>query len=201
MLLERAVPGIALKSYFPEQDEESTRITAELIKQLHRAPLPKHGANQAFPHIRDWLMVLDNDNTAIPEQYLKKARQLRDILLQTSSASVLLHGDLHHDNILKNHNAWIAIDPKGVIGDPVYEVVAFIRNPIPELHTSVMDPVAIIKKHIHDFAMLLDMDERRIQDWCYVQSILSWVWAIEDGSDCDYFFKKQKINLSILGEI
>jgi streptomycin 6-kinase len=29
----------------------------------------------------------------------------------------------------------------------------------------------------------LDLDTERISDWCFVQSALSWIWALEDGSD------------------
>lgn len=47
----------------------------------------------------------------------------------------MLHVDLHHDNILQNGNEWLVIDPKGVVGEPAYEVAAFIHNPMPELLT------------------------------------------------------------------
>lgn len=40
LLLECAVPGISLKSYFPEKDDEAINITAQVIKRLHKAPIP-----------------------------------------------------------------------------------------------------------------------------------------------------------------
>ena len=44
---------------------------------------------------------------------------------------VLLHGDLHHQNILFNENkGWKAIDPKGIIGVPVMELARFLDNQI-----------------------------------------------------------------------
>lgn len=54
-----------------------------------------------FQKITDWLLALDNVSQ-IPEKFLKKAKQYRDALLSTSDKPVLLHGDLHQDNILKN---------------------------------------------------------------------------------------------------
>ncbi len=98
LLLERAMPGTSLKDYFPNQEQESIEIACGVMKKLHQASIPE-GHN--FPHIKDWLKALDKDWN-IPKHYLQKARKLRDQLLQTSELDVLLHGDLHHDNILQN---------------------------------------------------------------------------------------------------
>src|SRR5439155_2704170 len=59
--------------------------------------------------------------------YLEKARYFRDNLLE-NSVPVLLHGDLHPENILQNGKDWVVIDPKGVIGPPIHEVWAFIMD-------------------------------------------------------------------------
>jgi streptomycin 6-kinase len=40
LLLECAVPGVSLKSYFPKNDDEAIKITANVIKRLHKAPIP-----------------------------------------------------------------------------------------------------------------------------------------------------------------
>lgn len=178
LLLECAVPGISLKSHFPEKDDEAINITANVIKRLHKAPIP---STHAFTHIKDWLSALDS-NLKIPAQYLQKARQLRDNLLKTLAKEVLLHGDLHHDNILKNSNDWVVIDPKGVIGEPAYEVAAFIRNPIPELLNHA-DAPNIIHNRVARFAELLELPSQRILDWCFVQAVLSWAWSLEDNLD------------------
>ena len=176
LLLECAVPGVSLKSHFPEKDDGAINITANVIKRLHQVPIPSH---HPFPHIKDWLAVLDSD-LKIPAQTLQKARELRDQLLKTAASDVLLHGDLHHDNILQNGNDWVVIDPKGVIGESAYEVAAFIRNPMPELLTHA-DAPNIIHNRITRLAGLLELPSQRILDWCFVQAVLSWVWAIEDG--------------------
>lgn len=182
LLLERAVPGTSLKSYFPDREQESIEIACKVMKKLHQANIPE---DHTFPHIKDWLTTLDKDWN-IPKHYLQKARKLRDQLLQTSEVDVLLHGDLHHDNILQNVNDWVVIDPKGVIGEPAYEVAAFIRNPIPELLTHA-DAPNIIQGRITRFAELLELPSQRILDWCFVQAVLAWAWALEDGCDTTYF--------------
>ena len=60
---------------------------------------------------------------------MEKAETLFSELIESMSAPVLLHGDLHHYNILSAvRKPWLAIDPKGVVGEVEYEVGAFVRN-------------------------------------------------------------------------
>ena len=193
LLLECAVPGVSLRSYFPEKDDEAINITAHVIKRLHKAPIP---SPHQFPHVKDWLAVLDSD-LKIPAQTLQKARELRDQLLKTAAPDILLHGDLHHDNILQNGNNWVAIDPKGVIAEPAYEVAAFIRNPIPELLTHDNAPNIIHNRITRFSEFLIELPSQRILDWCFVQAVLSWMWAIEDGCDTNYFERTTRILVDI----
>ncbi len=181
LITERAIPGTSLNTYFPNNDDQSIVILCRVIARLHQAPIAN---NHHFPTLRDWLAVFEQP-LAIPERYLNKARMLRDKLLNTSTKTVLLHGDLHHDNLLQHDNDWMVIDPKGVVGDPVYEVCAFIRNPIPDL-LAVEDPNAIINNRISQCAAMLGYAEQRIRDWFYVDSILSWAWQLQDGLDSSY---------------
>lgn len=206
LLLERVVPGTSLKSYFPNQENESIDIACEVMRRLHQANIP---VTHNFPHIKDWLTALDRHCEELATKqsragsprfarddvllnYLQKARKLRDQLLKTSASDVLLHGDLHHDNILQNGNDWMVIDPKGVIGEPAYEVAAFIRNPIPELLNHA-DAPNIIHNRITFFAKIMELPSQRIIDWYFVQAVLAWVWALEDGCDASYFEQLTKI--------
>jgi streptomycin 6-kinase len=187
LILERAISGISLKSYFPTKESEAIEITCNVIKKLHQAPIPK----KKVPHVKDWLAALDREQN-IPSVYLKKARKLKDELLQTSIKQVLLHGDLHHDNIVQNDNGWLIIDPKGVIGEQAYEVCAFIRNPLQELSSS-KHIVNIINNRITHFTNILNLDFMRIKDWCFVQSVLAWIWALENNCNTKYFKRLTEI--------
>lgn len=170
LLLERAIPGVSLKSYFPQKEDDTINIVCKLIIKLHQAPIP---LNHSFPHIRDWLSALDK-HWALPLNYLERARQLRETLLNLKQKQVLLHGDLHHDNILQNGNDWIMIDPKGVIGPAVCEIWPFVFNP------QEMSKEFILNR-IHLFSKILSIDKNLIISWCFVQSILSWIWDLEDN--------------------
>jgi streptomycin 6-kinase len=188
LLLERALPGASLKSYFPNKDVESIKIASDAMAKLHQAKIPTF---HNLSHIRDWLSVLDKE-WEIPHHYLQEARQLRHTLLQTSEPNVLLHGDLHHDNILQNGDDWLVIDPKGVIGDKTYEIGAFIRNPMPDL-LDLDNAPSIIRYRITHFAKYLELSESRILDWCFIQAVLAWVWALEDHCSADHFKRLIKI--------
>src|SRR5665647_1430586 len=115
LLLQRLVPGKSLQEHVPQGCLKAIEIACHAMKKLHRAPVPQEGH---FPHIRDWLSILDKD-WSIPSAHIQRARKLKQQLLQTHASPVLLHGDLHRDNILSNGDGWVVIDPKGVIGFPI----------------------------------------------------------------------------------
>ncbi|MFH1832061.1 MAG: aminoglycoside phosphotransferase family protein, partial [bacterium] len=180
LLLERAVPGQTLKTLFPEQDKQATKIACEIIRDLHS--IQKQPEPNKFQKLSDWLKIFDKEFD-IPEKYLNKAKNLSTQLLATTTKTVFLHGDLHHDNILSyGPNTWVAIDPKGIIGDPVYDVGPFIRNPWPQI-LEHHDVKKIIHERVNFFADYFGFDKQRIIDWVYVQAILSACWAIEDNGN------------------
>ena len=178
LLLERAIPGTPLKSYFPSKDKEAIEIACKVIQRLHEAPLPPVQSN--FPHIQDWLTILDQNWDGIPNHYLNKARLLKNKLLKESNSSVLLHGDLHYDNILKNAEDWLVIDPKGVIGDPIYEVGCLIREPLAEL-LKQSDQNTILNHRIHIICDHFKLDKTKIIEWTFVQCVMACCWFLEDN--------------------
>lgn len=100
--------------------------------------------------------------------------ELRRQLLETPHARVLLHGDLHHYNVLLHGGRWCSIDPKGVVGDPAFEPSAFLRNPydrFPDEDLSVMQ-----RERIAIFAKELDLDPWRIWAWGLVANVLGCSW-------------------------
>lgn len=171
LLLQRAVPGISLKHYFPKQGTESLEIACRVMKKLHRASIPE-GHN--FPHVKNWLVILDEE-WALPTDYLQKARKLRDRFLCSSESEVLLHGDLHHDNILQEDGDWVVIDPKGVIGWPINEVWAFILD---------------LQRDIPWVARYFNFKVQDVFDWYFIHVMLAACWNLEDKLDPIYFLEK-----------
>lgn len=167
LLLERAVPGNLLKNNLPK--ENRIEIACKVIERLHQAPV---ASKEGFPAIEEWLAAVDKE-WDLPKDHLERARKLKKKLIKKDSGrKVLLHGDLHQENILSNGNDWVVIDPKGVLGDPIHEVWACVENPA------------------HDLRFLATYFGYSLQDiveWYYVRLILASCWQAEDDLDASRF--------------
>lgn len=91
-----------------------------------------------------------------------------------------LHGDLHHDNIIEGPRDWLAIDPKGVLGDPAFDAANMLYNPL-ERDDLCLAPDRIA--HMAEvFAKVLDQDPRHILDHAIAYGCLSAAWHEADGN-------------------
>lgn len=162
LLLEKLSPSTSLKTYLPSRREEAIEIACQTTKRLHKAPLPK---NIDLPTIEERFSLLDKE-WLISQDYLILARKFRDEIFAKNHIRKILHGDLHHDNIIQDGNFWKVIDPHGVIGFPINEVWAFVYD---------MD------KDIPFIAKCFDFKISDVQKCCFMHSVLSAVWAVEDN--------------------
>jgi streptomycin 6-kinase len=90
----------------------------------------------------------------------------------------LLHGDLHHFNILAaRRRPWLAIDPKGLAGEAAYEVGALLRNPDPRLYTDSQ----VQRRRVDVLHQELGFEKDRILGWGVAQAVLSAWWNFEDS--------------------
>jgi streptomycin 6-kinase len=127
------------------------------------------------------IVQLRENSWGISREYVETAYKTAQWLLKTTDQSVLLHGDLYHDNILySDTSGWVVIDLKGVVGDPVYDIVTALSSPLSEL-LQHKNPKNIIEERIVFVAQQLSYSEDRIRKWLYVKSVLSWLWALEDN--------------------
>ncbi len=170
LYLEKAVPGDLLSTVVAAgRDDEATGIAAAVMKSLWR-PVPKKAL---FPTIEEWTEpLLRPAPRVIPPALLDRARGLRADLLTSQAAAVLLHGDLHHDNILKaTREPWLAIDPKGIIGEPCFDTGPVLRNANPNRRR-----VELLSDH-------LGFDRARVRAWAFVQAVLAAIWEWEDTGE------------------
>lgn len=185
LLLERAVPGEALTSLFPYNDRKATAIAADLLQKLHKSVIL---STSCFQSLDDVLSDLHKDFSELAP-FIVYARTLRKKLLSNKNNQVLLHGDFHHGNIVSaSDSQWVAIDPEGIVGSPLYDVALFIRNPLKELVNTVQAQT-IIATRIQDFAQLLGYSEQSIYEWTYLQAVISAYWSLEDGLDAGNHIK------------
>lgn len=179
-LLERLEPGEQLVKLVKHgRDAEATNILAEVIAKLanHEAPI-------SCPTVTDGGRAFDrylqSGDEQIPREVVEEAREMYDELASSQRQTMLLHGDLQHYNVLyDNERGWLAIDPKGVIGELEYELNALLRNPI-ELPDFFANPITI-NRRLETLTTTLHLDYSRALRWSYAQSILSAIWDIEDG--------------------
>lgn len=182
MLLERLQPGISLLHM--EDDAKATSIAASVMRQLWRPVPQKH----PFPSVQDWgkgftrlRQKYGGGSGPFPPVLLEEAETLFAELSASMAEPVLLHGDLHHDNILSaTRQPWLAIDPKGLIGEPAYEVGAWLHNPLPQL-LNMPQPGRILARRIDQFTEELGLERTRVRDWGMSQAVLSAWWGIEDS--------------------
>lgn len=174
LLLERLLPGRTLAERGLERDNDATDVALRLMRSLHAAP-----PVAPLPSLEEWTRGIERAAAAgFAPSLAPLAVRLRDKLLATSPAPVLLHGDLHHFNILEATRApWLAIDPKGVAGDPAYEPAPFLYNPADAV-LAAPDARQLLARRIERFAGALP--RQRVVDWAFVYGVLSAWWSFED---------------------
>lgn len=180
ILLERLEPGEQLVELVRRgKDEEATEILAQVMRQMAHHVAPKQ-----CPTVLDWAQgfdrYLNTGDQKIPPCLVYEARELYQNLNASAATTMLLHGDLQHYNVLCDlKRGWVAIDPKGVVGELEYEVGAILRNPMerPDLFTST----ETIERRIGCLAKMLELNYDRALAWAFAQAVLSAIWDVEDG--------------------
>lgn len=179
LLLEQAIPGTLLKENYLNHIEDSIYIYANVVKKLSSLPKP----NTHDRHAYTWCATIDNiDDMRIKTEYIDKAKELRDYLLSSSVHETLCHGDLHLENIIHHNNNWLAIDPKGILGELAFEAAAFDL-----LNTSDWDePKNLTNKVNYRLSLLansLEISKDRLLAWIFLRVLISIQWFIEDKGD------------------
>jgi streptomycin 6-kinase len=182
LLLERIIPGRAIVEL--DDDEKSTLITCRLIRHLQE--VDAHALN--MPKVESWgrgfarhRAQYAGGSGPIKESMLAKAEGLFSELSASTEKEVLLHGDLHHWNILSaKRQPWLAIDPKGVVGDPAYEAGAWLRNPVTAIQAGDISEVLLARRVDH-FVNELSFERSRVIGWAFAQALLAACWSFEDG--------------------
>lgn len=175
ILMERLQPGHTLKALVKSgHDDNATKIICELIRNIQKYQLTIY----QFKPLSTLYTNFSKLDGYFDKKMLSKAKSLFNDLT-SESPSVILHGDLHHDNILLSYHTWKVIDPHGYSGDPAYEVGAMIYNPLdcfPNTH-SVQQ---IISRRLKILSDELPFDMQRIKAWAFCKTILSIAWTFED---------------------
>ena len=187
-LLEHVTPGTPIVEI---DDGEATRIAARLMHRLWRPPPKTH----AFPSLSDWgeafhlLRARHGGGTGdLPAEAVERGEALYSALVATQAQPIVLHGDLHHCNILSGEREpWLVIDPHGVVGEPAFEVGAWLRNPAGDPGDSEeacfllnqRDVPSILTRRLDIFSEELALPRDRLRDWGIAFATLSACWSDE----------------------
>lgn len=183
LLLARARPGTPLAD--ERDDERATHVAARSMKTLWRAapttdlliPVSLWG-QQRLSLERDALP------SALDAALAPRAHDLLRELLNAPNKPVLLHGDVHPWNLLRvGDEAYGAIDPKGCYGDPLYEVIAWLRN-WPAGLDHFPNPSDAMQKRVEWLSHELGYPVEQIAAWGFAGLFLdAWHDSLRNPSD------------------
>ncbi|MBO8157744.1 MAG: hydrogenase expression protein HypB [Bacillaceae bacterium] len=187
LLMERITPGTMLA--LQKDDKQATRIATQVMKKIWK-PAPLKCCLPTTLKREESLATLINEYPEgigpIQLKTLEEALDIFKYMNQQMETRYLLHGDLHHYNILKaSGESWVAIDPKGLIGEREYDVIQFLLNKLPEGEVA-----SAIQNRMEIFADELNLNFQKIALWGYAHSVLATAWTVQDdGSYDEIFFK------------
>jgi streptomycin 6-kinase len=166
------------------RDDEASRIICNVVAQIHA---PRLRPPPALIPLAEWFQAL---RLAVTKYHGCRGYQgdygyifpacaaIADRLLQAPQDVVVLHGDIHHRNILDFGNrGWLAIDPKHIVGERGFDYANLFCNP--ELET-VRAPGRMVRQ-LQVVAEAAGLERARLLQWIVAYAGLSAAWFLEDG--------------------
>lgn len=182
-LMERVRPGRTFREASPGSRRSDMRL--DIFAQLGRPcdavdGLPRYGewVDRAFSRFRE---QFDGDHPF--RQHIDRARAL---FVDIEDEAWLLHGDLHHENLLADeHRGWIAIDPKGVIGPRVMECGRFLHNFLDDEieRDTLTERAAIVRRRCDVLADVMRVSAEQLVVAAYIDAVLGTCWTLNDGNE------------------
>jgi streptomycin 6-kinase len=150
------------------------------------------GNSTEFPTLADWAKGFDRlrkfyvGTGQFPLALVERAERTFATFETNSNGVVLLHGDLHHDNILAaEREPWLAIDPKGVLGAPAYEPATFVIQTINAASTP--DLRRFLMRRVDGLSAAAGLDRAEVREWAIAHAVLSAWWTVEDHAHVGEF--------------
>jgi streptomycin 6-kinase len=177
VLLERATGNRSLAAMVHDGgDDEASRILCDVAARLHAPrgrPLP-----DLIP-LSAWFAELEPAAAKHGGMFRQAAAAARELLARPQDVCVL-HGDLHHGNVLDfKERGWLAIDPKGLIGERGFDFANIFCNP----DLGIAAKPGRLARQAGAVAMAAHLDRARLLRWILAYSGLSAAWTISEGGD------------------
>jgi streptomycin 6-kinase len=182
LLLERATGARSLGAMVAAgQDDEASRILCGVAARLH---VPRPGPPPELVPLTHWFEALA-PAARTHGGLLAQADSAAQALLADPRDVVVLHGDIHHGNVLDGgERGWLAIDPKGLLGERTFDFVNILRNP----DAAVALAPGRFDHQVEVLAAVASVERRRLLDWTLAFAGLSAAWHLADGTSPDLDF-------------
>jgi streptomycin 6-kinase len=174
LLLERCTPGTRLAEAAEPGGVDAIEVMVDLLPRLWRPPSAPF--RPLADEAADWRSTLWEDWAAAGEPCERRLVEAADEALRdlppTQGETVLLHQDLHGDNVLASERGWLAVDPKPLLGERELGAAPIIRD-------FTLGPER--DQVLHRFDRLtaeLGLDRDRTRGWTIAQTI---AWAFDSG--------------------
>ncbi|OAI30086.1 hypothetical protein A1351_23105, partial [Methylosinus sp. R-45379] len=175
LLMERATGSRSLVDLVRNgRDDEATLIVCDVVRRLHgRRSTKMIGLSPLVARFRSlWDAAERYDGI-----WAVAAGAARRLLAEPRDVAVL-HGDVHHGNILDfGARGWLAIDPKGLSGERGYDYANILCNPDEATSTAP----GRLARQATLIAQASGIEYRRLLEWTLAHAALSAAWFLEDG--------------------
>jgi streptomycin 6-kinase len=159
------------------RDDDASAILCGVADRLH-APRAKPAPSDLAP-LSTWLRALAPAAGA-RGGILAASQAMAGRLLTANEEPCVLHGDLHHANVLDaGARGWLAIDPKGICGPRAYDYANILCNPDAE---TALAPGRLARQ-VTVVAEAARLPRERVLQWLLVHAGVSAAWSLQDGFD------------------
>ncbi len=175
IVLERAQGRRSLLAMAAEgEDDEASRILCDTVARLHA---PRIAPKPPLIPLARWF----RDLAPAAGKYggvLTECHDIATALVADPRDETVLHGDIHHGNVLDfREHGWLAIDPKGLVGERGFDYANIFANP--ELST-VTDPDRL-RRQLPIISAAANIEPARLLGWIAAYCGLSAAWFLDDG--------------------
>lgn len=193
LLLERAVGGTSLADLTQTgRDDEASRIICDVVARLHA---PRTDPPPGLVPLSRWFRELAPAAAKHGGMLDRSAAAARE-LLAVPQDTVVLHGDIHHGNILHfGPRGWLAIDPKGLIGERGFDYANIFCNPDP---VTAPAPEVFVRR-VDVIAGAAKLERKRLLQWILAWAGLSAAWHLADGASPETALKVAELAASADG--
>lgn len=177
VLLERATGERDLVAMVRDGDDDAaTRIVCDTARRIHDASADVFAAAAPLVDLPTWFRLLFEQADALGPLH-RRGAELAETLLADQREPVALHGDLHHGNVLDfGERGWLAIDPKGLVGEAGFDFANLLCNPS---HERALQPARLERQ----FGVVVEasgLERDRLARWLVAWCALSSTWFTLD---------------------